>query len=163
MNVKKEARMATGTIGKYRGGPTGRDGADVSVGRPVLVHHVVARHGDEGLEVLRVPLEGKGEALPVFSVGWAARQYLFAEAPGGGWYTTACPPNEMISVLAGPCAGVEWVALDPRLGRSGGEVANVMPRENFVHYLLGSRAPSLLRPSDFETIGGAPYGRENDR
>ena len=61
--------MATGTIGKYRGGPAGRDERGISAGRPVLVHHVVARHGDKGLEVFRMPLEGKGEALPVFSAG----------------------------------------------------------------------------------------------
>ena len=122
----------------------------------MLVHHVVARHGDNGLEVLRMPLEGKGEALPVFSARWVARQYLCAEAPGGGWYARACPPDEMISLLAGPCAGVEWVALDPMRGRrSVGELANVMPRENFVDYLLCSRAPFLLRRRDFETIGDA--------
>ena len=47
-------------------------------------------------------------------------------------------PGELISLLVGPCAGVEWVALDPRPGpRSGGEVANLMPQENFVDYLLG--------------------------
>ena len=48
------------------------------------LHYVVVRHGDKGLEVLRIRLEGKGEALPVFSAAWAARGYLFAEAPGGG-------------------------------------------------------------------------------
>jgi hypothetical protein len=124
---------------------------------------VVARDGDKGLEVLRIPLEGKGETLPVFTAGWAARGYLFAEAPGGGWYVRASTPGELASLLIGLCAGVEWVAFDPRLGRSGGEAANVMPREHFADYLLCSRAYSLLRPSDFETIGGAPHGRENDR
>jgi hypothetical protein len=110
-----------------------------------------------------VPLEGKGLVLPVFSAGWAARGYLFAEAPGGGWYVRACTPGELVSMLAGPRVDVEWVALDPRPGCSGGEAANVMPRENFVHYLLCSRASFLLRRSGFETIGGAPHGRENDR
>jgi hypothetical protein len=47
-----------------------------------------------------------------------------------------CIPGELVSLLVGPCAGVEWVAFDPRPGRNGGEVANVMPRENFVDYLL---------------------------
>jgi hypothetical protein len=103
---------------------------------PASLHYVVAKDGDKGLEVLRVPLRGNGEALPVFSAGWAARGYLFAEAPGGGWYVKTCTPDELVSLLVGPCAGVDWVALDTRPGRSGGEAANVMPWGNFVDYLL---------------------------
>jgi hypothetical protein len=104
--------------------------------RSAPLHYVVVRDGDKGLEILRVPVQGSGEALLVFSAGWAARGYLFAEAPGGGWYVRTCIPSDLISLLVGPCAGVEWVALDPRPGRSGSEVANVMPRENFMDYLL---------------------------
>jgi hypothetical protein len=155
--------MVTKPMANHRGGPSERGGSDVSAGRPVLIHHVVARQGDKGLEVLRIPLQGKSETLPVFSAGWAARGYLLAEeAPGWGWYVRACSPGELASLLVGLCVGVEWVALDPRPGGEG-EAANVMPRENFVDYLLYSHASSLLRRSDFETIGGAPYGRENDR
>ena len=113
--------------------------------------------------MLRMPLGGKGDTLPVFSAWWAARGYLFAEALGGGWHVRRCAPDELLSLLDGPCAGVEWVALDPRPGRSGGEVPNVMPRENFVDYLSCSRAPFWLRPSDFDTTGGTPPGRESDR
>jgi hypothetical protein len=58
-----------------------------------------------------------------------------------------CTPGELFSLLVGPCAGVEWVALDPRPGCSGGEVANVMPRENFVDYLLGLTRP-LVAPRE---------------
>jgi hypothetical protein len=124
--------VATKFVGKQRRGlATG----DLKI-RPAPLHYVVVRDGDKGLEVLRVPLRGSGEALPVFSAGWAAGGYLFAEAPGGGWYVKTCTPNELLSLLVGPCAGVEWVALDPKPGRSGGEVANVMPWENFVDYLL---------------------------
>jgi len=146
--------MATRFGGKQRGG--------VATGVPerhlAPLHHVVARDGDKGLEFLRVLLEGKGQVLPVFSAAWAARGYLFAEAPGGGWYVSTYTPGELISLLVGPCAGVEWVALDPRPGpRSGGEVANLMPRENFVDYLLGFDASLfLLRWGDF----GATEGRD---
>jgi hypothetical protein len=104
---------------------------------PAPLHYVLVRHDEKGLEVLRIRLEGKGEALPVFSAGWAARGYLFAEAPGG-WYVSSYTPGELVSLLVGPCAGDEWVALDPRPGsRSEGEVANVMPWEYFMDYLLG--------------------------
>ncbi|HEX5848603.1 MAG TPA: hypothetical protein VFY59_05350 [Rubrobacter sp.] len=136
--------MATKFDGKQRGSFV----TSVPEGLPARSHHVVARDGDEGLEVLRVPLEGKGQVLPVFSAGWAARGYLFAEAPGGGWYVRACTPGELASLLIGPWAGVGWVALDPRPGRSGGEAANVMPRKHFIDYLSCSRAPSLVRRKD---------------
>lgn len=155
--------MVTKAMAEHRGGPPERDEADVPAGRPVLMHHVVARQGDKGLEVLCIPLEGKGETLPVFTAGWAARCYLFAgEAPGWEWYVRVCSPGELSSLLIGLCAGVEWVALDLMPGRSG-EAANVTPRENFVDYLLCSPAPSLLWRSDFETVVGVPHGRENDR
>ncbi len=100
------------------------------------LHYVVVKDGDDGLEILRVPLGAQGEALPVFSAGWAARGYLFAEAPGGGWYVRAYTPGELVSLLVGSCARVEWVMLDPRPGRHIREAANRMPWGNFVDYLL---------------------------
>ena len=130
--------MATTFGGKQgRGLTTG-----IPASSPAPLHYVVVRDGEKGLEVLRIRLEGKGDVLPVFSAAWASRGYLFAEAPGGGWYVSAFTPAKLISLLVGPCAGVEWVALDPRPGpRSGGEVANLMPRENFVDYLQGLTRP----------------------
>jgi hypothetical protein len=150
MDIYKGVCMAARSI-------EGHDGGDVSAVRPMLVHHVVARHGDAGLELLRVPLEGKGEALPVFSADWAARGYLFAEAPGGGWHVRACSPEEMISLLSGTGASVGWVALDPRPGRSGAEAPNVMPRENFLDYLrcLGAPAFPLVEPLPGHQRGAA--------
>ena len=132
---------------------------------PASLHHVVAKHDDEELEVLRVHLEGKGETLPVFTAGWAARGYLFAEAPGGGWYVKTCSPGELFSLLAGRCVGVEWVALDPRPGpRIGGEAPNVMPRESFVDYLLSlARSPSYLDGATSSPPKAEPHGRRGDR
>ncbi len=153
--------MATKFGGNQRRGLT----TGVPERSPAPLHYVVIRHGDEGLEVLRIPLEGKGRVLPVFSAGWAARGYLFAEAPGGGWYVKACSPGKLASLLVGPCAGVKWVALDPRPGpRSGGEAATVMPWENFVDYLSGLTRPLSYfdgvtsRPSKVE-----PLGRRDDQ
>ncbi len=126
------------------------------------LHYVVPREGEKGLEVLRVFLQGKGGVLPVFSAGWAARGYLFAEAPGGGWYVRACTPGELASLIVGPCAGVGWVALDPRPGPCNGrEAATVMPRESFVNYLLGLTRPlTYFDGGDFEVIdNGAAWAR----
>ena len=130
----------------------------VPVRCPARLHYVVARDGDIGLETLRVPLEGKGGALPVFSARWAARGYLFAEAPGGGWYVRACTPEELVCQTVGCCAGVEWVMLDPRPGRLPGMAANLMPWENFVDYLLGLTRPFPASTGDLEaTEGGAAW------
>jgi hypothetical protein len=118
-----------------------------------MIHHVLEKQGDEGAEeVLRVPLGTKGEVLPVFSAGWVARAYLSAEAPVGGWHVRACTPDELISLLLGPCAEVEWVALDPGPGhRSGGEAAGMMPHANFVDYVSFSRSPSLHHRGEIGT------------
>ena len=116
--------------------------------RSAPLHYVVAKDGDKGLEVLRAPLLGNSDALPVFSARWAARGYLFAEAPGGGWYVKTCTPDELVLLHVGSCAGVEWVALDPRPGpQREGEAATVMPRENFVDYLSGLTR-SLVAPRE---------------
>ena len=72
--------MATKFGGNQRRGLT----TGVPERSPAPLHYVVARHGDEESEVLRIPLEAKGRVLPVFAAGWAARRYLFAEVPRGG-------------------------------------------------------------------------------
>ncbi len=138
--------------------------------RPVRLHYVVGRDGEKGLELLRMPLEEmeEGEVLPVFSAGWAARGYLFAEAPGGGWYVRASTPGELASLLLSRCAGVEWVALDPRPGPcSGAEAATVTPRESFVDYLLAFSGEAFLHArtqpaSDRTSAGNTTSTMEND-
>lgn len=133
--------------------------------RPPLLHYVVVRHGANALEVLKVRLERRGEAMAVFSAAWAARGYLFTEAPGRRWYVKACMPGELVSLLVGPCAGIEWVALDPLPGHHcGGEVANVMPCENFVDYLFGFTRPlSCLEGAVSRSPKVGPHCRGGDQ
>jgi hypothetical protein len=140
--------VATKFAGNQRRGLT----TGVPERSPAPLHYVVVRHGDEGSEVLRIPLEAKGRVLPVFSAGWAARGYVFAEAPGGGWYVRPCTPGELVSLIVGPCAGVELVALDPRPGpRSGGEAATGHAVGELRGLPVGFDAPPfLLRRGDFE-------------
>ena len=142
---------------RRRGGPA----TGVPEGRPARLHQVVARRGDRGLEILRVPSGRRDQVLPVFTAGWAARGYLFAEATGWGWHVRECSPGELVSLLFGFCADVGWVALDPRPGhRSGGLAASAMPRDNFIDYLLSSRGSSSLRRSDLrEDREGIPGER----
>jgi hypothetical protein len=138
----------------WRGGPA----IGVPKGHPARLHHVVVRQGDRGLEMLRLPSGRRDQVLPVFTAGWAARRYLFAEGTGWGWHVRACSPGELVSLLFGFCADVGWVALDPRPGhRCGALAANAMPRANFVDYLLRSRGLSSLRGGDpCEDHAGTP-------
>jgi hypothetical protein len=158
---EKECDVATRFGGKQRGGLT----TGVPERSPAPLHYVVTRDGDKGLEVLSVPLEGKGRVLPVFSAGWTARGYLFAEAPGGGWYVRTYTPGELVSLLVGTCSGVEGVALDPRPGpRRGSEAATVMPWENFVDYLLGLTRPlSYFEGANSRPPKVEPHERRDDQ
>ena len=58
--------MATKFGGKQRRGLT----IGIPERSPAPLHYVLVRHDEKGLEVLRIRLEGKGEALPVFSAAW---------------------------------------------------------------------------------------------
>ena len=125
--------MATETMGEHRGGSAERDGAGASAGRPVLVHHVVARDGDKGLEVLRIPLEGKGETLPVFTAGWREDRFALAVLPipgsvspdprassqgGGSPPSLTGEPRQPCSVLSGVATSKQQRGLSPRSQRS---------------------------------------------
>lgn len=146
--------MVTGAISEHHGEFAEFGEGSAPTGRRVLTHHVLIAHGEEGFEVLRIPLHGGGEAFPVFSAGWAARGYLFAEAPGAGWYVKTYTPDEMIALLDGAGTNVEWVAFDPIPDHRGSETTNVMPRESFMHYLSSSRATSPLASPKFrERLG----------
>lgn len=154
--------MVTGMIGERCGGLAELDDAEVPARRPLPMHYVVVRQGDEGLEVLCISLKAKGEVFPVFSVGWAARAYLFAEASDKGWYAKACDADEIISLLDSLRDRVEWVALDASPDRQDqGEVANVMPRESFVDYLSCFHNPASLLRGVVEAVEDEIQGADN--
>ena len=101
--------MVIETMGNTVEAPRGVTRPTFRQGVPVLVHHVVARQGNRGLEVLCIPLEGKGETLPVFTAGWAAHGYLFAGvAPGGGWYVRACLVSSSPFLLGSTPVLIGW-------------------------------------------------------
>jgi hypothetical protein len=68
------------------------------------------------MEVLTIRRAGREEVLPVFSFEEEARMFLEYGAAGSGWRVRETSPGELASVLFGPCAGVERVALDPSPG-----------------------------------------------
>jgi hypothetical protein len=108
--------------------------------RPVLLHYAIARHGEDGLRLLHVPLGFDEEALVVFSSWKAAQRYLLSDVSGEAWYTRECSAGELVSLLLGPYEVIEWVLLDPLSDcLSVGGTANLMGREHFVVHLLGQQ------------------------
>ena len=53
------------------------------------------------------------EALPVFSHEEEAELFLCLGGVGDGWRIRESAAGEIISLLCGPCVGVESVVLDP--------------------------------------------------
>lgn len=109
-------------------------GAAGSAKRPTLLHYVLAWHGGNSLELLHVTLKSGKEALPVFSSRRAAQSFLFSNTLRQGWYARESYAGELVSLLCGLYAGIDWVQLDPLAAEDS--PANLMRREDFVDYLL---------------------------
>jgi len=75
---------------------------------------IIARYDANGrLEPLCVRVR-TSRVLPVFSFQEEAEMFLhFGGYEGGGWRARESSTGELVSVLCGPCVGVEGVALDP--------------------------------------------------
>jgi hypothetical protein len=89
----------------------------------------------------RAQNEDGGETLPVFGYDEEAEMFLWLEVSSHGWRTRESSAGELISVLYGPCKGVEKVVLDPLPQLLAEKTVGLvsMERERFV---------------DFITIGG---------
>lgn len=100
---------------------------------------LIARNENCRLKVLASGLADGEEALPVFSYEEEAEMFLrLGHVRFDGWRVRESTAGELISVLYGPCAGVERVALDPLpemfVERTVGLVS--LSREHFVNLVL---------------------------
>ena len=93
---------------------------------------LIARHDNAQLELLTIDAGGE-KALPVFSFEEEAEAFLSLSALGTYWWIRETTPGELVSVLYGPCASVEWVALDPLPGVGGEAIVGLvsLSRERF--------------------------------
>jgi hypothetical protein len=109
-------------------------------GHPVLLHYVLAREGNQGPVLFRLPLGFDEEALAVFSSGRAAQSFALSNALGQEWRTKICSAGELASWLLGPYACIECVLLDPLPGylAAGDSPTNLTRWEDFLDYLLAS-------------------------
>lgn len=106
---------------------------------PRLLHYAIARHGNNGLTLLHVPLGFGEEALVLFSPWEAARNFLLSDVfSGGEWYVRECSAGELGSFLLGLYEDIEWVLFDPPSWRHLGEgdARALVRKKRFVDYLL---------------------------
>jgi hypothetical protein len=131
----------TRSIERDRGRLITRAGTTHNARRPMLPHYLIARHEANGPELLHVPLESGEEMLPVFSSEMAACDFLLSNALGQAWYVRKFYAGELVSLLLGLYADIEWVLIDPLPGEhtAEDEPAAIAHWKSFVDYLLGSK------------------------
>ncbi len=74
---------------------------------------LLAKETDGPTIPLTVALPEGGEALPIFSFAEEAEMFLWFGEGGEGWRARRVSSDELISMLSGPHAVAESVALDP--------------------------------------------------
>lgn len=115
---------------------------------PGSTYWLIARNETSRLEVLATGLADTEKAMPVFSHEEEAELFLgLWEVGVGGWQARESSAGEIISVLCGPCASVERVALDPLpemlVERTVGLVS--LSRERFVDLVMSREQPLARR------------------
>ena len=89
-------------------------------------------------DLLTVDLDGTGQALPVFSFEEEAEMFLWLQTTEDGREVKETTPEQLVSILYGPCTDVGRVMLDP-LPEIGARMQNSllgMDRNDFVESVL---------------------------
>lgn len=111
---------------------------------PASTLWIISKHENGRMEVFTLSCEG-GQALPVFSFREEAEMFLDHGPPDGEWRVTEGAAGHLISVLYGPCAGVDSVALDPlpQMVADGSLPLVSLKRRRFVRHVMAvSKAPA---------------------
>jgi hypothetical protein len=101
------------------------------------------------MRMLTIDIGGE-RVLPVFSFRGEGESFLRSEALAADWWPRETTAGELVSVLLGPCARVEKVALDPQPGLQETKSTELvsMGRRDFVRHLMrGVGAVGSSRPS----------------
>jgi hypothetical protein len=110
---------------------------------------LIATRAHGRMEVLTIDAGGV-TVLPVFSFRGEGESFLRSEVLAADWWPRETTAGELVSVLLGPCARVEKVALDPLPGLRETEITELvsMGRRDFVRHLMrGVGAVGSSRPS----------------
>jgi hypothetical protein len=127
-------------------GASTREGAETARGVPRRAgtqrYWVIAKDAKDGFgrpDLLTVDLDGTGQALPVFSFEEEAEMFLWLQTTEDGREVRETTPEQLVSILYGPCAeDVGRVMLDP-LPEIGARMQNSllgMDRNDFVESVL---------------------------
>ena len=113
------------------------------VRRTGSAYWLITKNEGGRIEVLTNGLaSGEEEVLAVFSYKEEAEAFLgLWEAGDDGWRARESTAGELISVLYGPCAGVEKVALDPLPEMVAQSTLGLVSlgRERFINLVLSRR------------------------
>jgi len=127
-------------------GASTREGGETSRGVPRRAgtqrYWVIAKDGFGQPDLLTVDLDGAGQALPVFSFEEEAEMFLWLQTTEDGREVRETTPEQLVSILYGPCADVGRVMLDP-LPEIGARMQNSllgMDRNDFVESVMGARS-----------------------
>jgi hypothetical protein len=103
---------------------------------------LIAEKRNDRIEVLTIRTGGEQKTLPVFSSQEEAEMILRFEGATGGWRARESGAGELVSVLSGPCAGVEKVALDPspEMVVEGTVGLVSLHRESFIGLIMARRS-----------------------
>jgi hypothetical protein len=74
---------------------------------------LITRRDAANMDVLILKFSDGEMVLPVFSLEEEAGMFLWLEALDEGWRVEEYSVEELVALLCGPCASVEWVAPDP--------------------------------------------------
>ena len=98
---------------------------------------LITKHSRGGVEVWTMGLADGRSVLPVFSFEEEAALFLRLGVQGS-WQVRRAEAGELVSLLYGPCRGIELVALDPVSGVEPAVVNRLVSlgRKRFVDVLL---------------------------
>src|SRR5829696_5783473 len=130
-------------------GASTREGTETARGVPRQAgtqrYWVIAKDARDGFgrpDLLTVDLDGTRQALPVFSFKEEAEMFLWLQTTEDGREVREVTPEQLVSILYGPCADVGRVMLDP-LPEIGARMQNSllgMDRNDFVESVMGARS-----------------------
>ncbi len=123
---------------------------------------LIAEKRNTRLEVLTICTNDEQETLPVFSSEEEANIILRFGGMTGGWRVRESGAGELVSVLSGPCAGVEKVALDPspEMVVEGTVRLVSLLRESFMNLIM-SRRSGRLRLAPDAALKASRWGRSS--
>ncbi len=100
---------------------------------------LITKHENGRMHALVTGARSDDQALPVFSFEEEAQLFLWLENPGTDWRARETTAGEIISVLHGPCLGVNKVALDPLPEILGEEINSLVSLrgDDFARILVG--------------------------